>query len=213
MIRLMIADDHTMVREGIRQLLELDGLIQVIEQAADGRDCISKYLQSKPDILLLDINMPVLNGLETLKEIKAKDGNAKILMLSVHNESEYLLEALDSGADGYVLKDAGSRELIEAIESVVNGVTYIQPELLPTLNSALISRNTDKDKIESLTKRELQIVCLIAQGKINREIAEELDISERTVKNHISNIFAKLEIYDRTQAAIFAVKNNLVKPY
>ena len=213
MVKLMIADDHVMVREGIKQLLELKGTMEVVSQASNGRECITKYMEQNPDVLLLDINMPEMNGLDTLREIKKKRPKSRIIMLSVHNEAEYLVDCIDAKADGYVLKDSGSQELEAAIEAVYRGETYIQPQLLPLLNSALISRDNDKEKLDSLTRREMEILKLVAQGKFNRQIAEELDISERTVKNHMSNIFSKLEICDRTQAAIFAVKNNIVRPY
>lgn len=209
----MLADDHILMREGIRQLLEFDGSIKVIEEANDGEECIEKLLHSQPQVLLLDINMPKKNGIEVLQEIKNRKMNIKVLILTVHNEVEYLLKAVDIGVDGYILKDSESAELKRAINAVVNGESYIQPSLIPALNSRLVSRDVDKDKIDSLTKRELEVLIQVANGMFNKEIATSLDISERTVKNHISNIFKKIDVSDRTQAAVFAIKNDIIKLY
>lgn len=210
-IKVMLADDHILMREGIRQLLEFDGSISVIAEASDGEECIDKLLKSNPDVLLLDINMPKKNGIEVLQEIKSRNINVKVLILTVHNETEYLLKAVDIGVDGYILKDSESAELKRAINAVLNGESYIQPSLIPALNNRLIARDVDKDKIESLTKRELEVLIQVANGMFNKEIATSLDISERTVKNHISNIFKKIDVSDRTQAAVFAIKNDLIK--
>ena len=210
-IKVMLADDHILMREGIRQLLEFDGSISVIAEASDGEECIDKLLKSNPDVLLLDINMPKKNGIEVLQEIKNRNINVKVLILTVHNETEYLLKAVDIGVDGYILKDSESAELKKAINAFLNCEIYIQPSLIPALNNRLIARDVDKDKIDSLTKRELEVLIQVANGMFNKEIAISLDISERTVKNHISNIFKKIDVYDRTQAAVFAINNDLIK--
>lgn len=207
----MLADDHVLMREGIRQLLEFDGSIEVIEEANDGEECLKKLEKVKPDVLLLDINMPKLNGIEVLEEIKRKNINVKVLILTVHNEVDYLIRAVDIGVDGYILKDSESAELKKAIMTVMDGESYIQPKLIPMLNKRLIARDSDKEKIESLTGREKEVLIEVANGMFNKEIATSLHISERTVKNHISNIFKKLDVSDRTQAAVFAIKNDLVK--
>lgn len=206
----MIADDHSMIREGLKQLLELEGEFEVIEEACDGEECIEKLKSVTPDILLLDINMPKMNGLEVLQKMKEMKWQTKVLVLTVHNEVEYLLKAVDIGVNGYLLKDSESAELKKAILSVVNGEDYIQPSLIPLLNAKMIDRNKDNEKLEKLTKRELQVLKLLSIGKLNRQVAEELDISERTVKNHVSNIFKKIDVKDRTQAAVFAIRNNLI---
>lgn len=210
-VTIMIADDHSMVREGLRSLLELDGDIQVIEEAVDGEDCLEKLKTCKPDVLLLDINMPKKNGLEVLQCINKSNLKVKVLVLTVHNEVEYLIKAVDIGVDGYILKDSESAELKKAIFAITKGENYIQPDLIPALNSKMIEKNSDKDKIDSLTKREFEVLKLLAVGMYNKEIAEKLNISERTVKNHVSNIFKKLEVTDRTQAAVFTIRNNLIK--
>lgn len=210
-IKIMIADDHSMIREGLKSLLELEGDIQVVAEAEDGVDCLEKLKICTPDVLLLDINMPRKNGLEVLQTLKSSKSKIKVLVLTVHNEVEYLMKAVDIGVDGYILKDSESAELKKAIFSIVEGENYIQPSLIPSLNSKMIEKNRDEGKIESLTKRELEVVKLLAVGMYNKEVAEKLNISERTVKNHVSNIFKKIEVTDRTQAAVFAIRNNLIE--
>lgn len=210
-IKLVIADDHSMIREGLKQLLELEGQFKVIAEASDGVECLEILSKEAPDVLLLDINMPNKNGLDVLKELN-QSGNrkVKVLVLTVHNEVEYLIKAVELGVDGYVLKDSESSELKKAIMTILNGETYIQPDLIPMLNAKMISMENDYDKIDSLTKRELDVLKNLAIGMYNKEIATKLEISERTVKNHVSNIFKKIGVSDRTQAAVFAIRNNLI---
>ena len=209
MINVMLADDHVLIREGIKQLLEFDGSMKVIAEASDGIECLEKLKNVKPDILLLDINMPNMNGIDVLKELKEKNDPLKVLILTVHSEVEYLVKAVDIGANGYILKDSGSAELKQAINAVIDEGSYIQPNLIPALNSRLINRDMDREKLASLTKREVEILTQVACGMFNKEIAVNLNISERTVKNHISNIFKKIDASDRTQAAVFAIRNNI----
>lgn len=209
-IEIIIADDHMMIREGLKQLLELDGTMKVIAEANDGEECLN-LLNKKihPDILLLDINMPKKNGIEVLEYIKQNKIPVKVLILTVHNEVEYLLKAVDIGIDGYLLKDSSYDELKEAIDVVISGNTYIQPSLLPALNESMEDYALDKENIECLTKRELDVLRLISEGCSNKKISDELTISERTVKNHISHIFRKIDVEDRTQAAVFAIRNKI----
>ncbi len=209
-VEVIIADDHSMVREGLKQLLELDGDIVVIGEASDGVECLDLLEKKLPQALLLDINMPNMNGLEVLEKIKEKNLDTKVIILTVHNEVEYLLKAVEIGIDGYMLKDSNSDELKKAIYSVIDGESYIQPNLIPILNSKMIERDVEKEKLALLTKRELEVLKLMAVGSYNKEIGEKLNISERTVKNHISSIFKKIDVSDRTQAAIFAIRNNLI---
>lgn len=210
-IKVMIADDHILIREGIRQLLEFDGNIEVIAEAGNGDECLEKLKRYYPDVLLLDINMPVKNGLEVLQIIKKDNLKIKVLMLTVHNEVEYLIRAVDLGVEGYILKDSESSELKKAICMIYNDKKYIQSSLIPELNYRLANRDIEKEKIQFLTKREKEVLIQVASGMSNKEIALNLNISERTVKNHISNIFKKIDVSDRTQAAVFAIKTNLIK--
>lgn len=210
-INVMIADDHLIVREGIKQILELDGDIRVIAEASNGKECIELLDEKKTDILLLDINMPEMNGLKVLQYLKEKNINVKILILTIHNEVEYLIKAADFGVDGYILKDSDSTVLKKAILTIIQGESFIQPDLRPMLKKRMSERATSLNTLEeSLTKREIEVLKLLAEGLFNKEIAYTLSISEKTVKNHISNIFKKINVSDRTQAAVYAIKHNLV---
>ena len=209
-IRVVLVDDHKMLREGVKQLLEFDPQIVVCAQASTGEES-KKIVANEPcDVVVLDINLPDCSGTKLLKELKKINKDVKYLMLSVHNEVEFVMEAVDFGANGYVLKEAGSTELIKAIKAVYSGERYIQADLVPALNARLLRRAEDYNKGERITKREKQILISIALGHTNKDIASEFSISERTVKNHITNIFRKINVTDRTQAAVFAIRNNYV---
>lgn len=210
MIRVMIVDDHKMVREGLTKLIELDEEIRVVEDASDGSECLSKFQDARPDVILLDINMPDRNGIDIFKVLRHRKRRPKILILTVHNEMEYLIKAIDLGVDGYLLKDASSKELVRAIRFVYEGERFIQPSLIPLLNSKLIARDMDQEKLRSLTNRELEILKLVALGHFNKDIASILSITERTVKNHLTSVFQKIDCMDRTQAAIFCIRNGVV---
>ena len=210
-ISVMIADDHSMVREGIRQILELDGDIKVNAEAGSGKECIEMLDEKGTDVLLLDINMPNMNGLQVLQYLREKKTNVKVLILTIHNEVEYLVRAVEIGVDGYVLKDSDSSVLKKAIFTVNRGDSFIQPELTPMLKKRLEDKSSGAKRFEEmLTRREIEVLKLLAEGLFNKEIAYTLSISEKTVKNHVSNIFKKINVSDRTQAAVYAIKNNLV---
>ena len=214
--KVVIVDDHSMVREGLKQLLELEGEVQVIGEAGDGIECLKLLETTVPQVLLLDINMPNMNGLEVLERLKEDKVDVKIIILTVHDEIEFLLKAVDIGINGYLLKESGcldSSELKKAISHVIKGETYIQPSMIPLLNSKMVERNHERVKIDLLTRRELEVLKLLSVGLYNKEIGKKLDISERTVKNHISSIFKKIEVTDRTQAAVFAIRNNLINVF
>ncbi len=210
-INVMIVDDHSMVREGIKQILELDGDIKVNAEASNGKECISKLKERNVDVLLLDINMPEMNGLQVLQYLREKKSRIKILILTIHNEVEYLIRAVEIGIEGYVLKDSDSSVLKKAIVDINDGDTFIQPELTPILKRRLDDRSLNSRKFEeALTRREIEVLKLLAEGLFNKEIAYTLSISEKTVKNHVSNIFKKINVSDRTQAAVYAIKHNIV---
>ncbi len=210
-IRVLVADDHALMRQGLKQLLELEEDIQVIGGAVDGQDVIDKVQDLEPDLVLLDINMPKINGIQALKQLKEMGLSTKVIMLTIHDQREYLLETVNLGADGYVLKDADSNSLVQAIRSVVSGTSYIHPTLATELVRAYKKGPEDDQmtKKDNLTRREFEVLLLIADGNNNKEIAEKLFISEKTVKNHVSNIFKKIHVNDRTQAAIYAIRNNM----
>lgn len=211
-INILIADDHSMVRQGLKQILELEKDIAVIAQASNGEEAVELARLHKPDIILMDINMPGMNGLQAIKELKKESSPTKIIVLTIHEDREYLFKTLQMGAEGYVLKDAEPSVLIEAIRNVNKGRTYIQSnmtgELVREFNRVTL-RGKEKHEENNLTAREIEVLELIADGMINKEIARELYISEKTVKNHVSNIFKKLNVSDRTQAAIYAFKHNI----
>ena len=209
-IKIVIADDHRMIREGLKQLLELEGDITVIGEAGDGLSCLNLINEKEPDVLLLDINMPEMNGLQVLEKLKASKCKSKVLILTIHNEVEYLVKAVDIGVDGYVLKDSESDLLRKAIFTVNSGESYIQADLVPLLKEKLARKDEFLDE-NILTKREMEVLKLITEGLFNKEIAYNLSISEKTVKNHVSNIFKKINVSDRTQAAVYAIKNNIVE--
>lgn len=209
----MLTDDHVLVREGIRSLLESDSTISVVGEANNGKECLEQIDQLLPDILILDLVMPVMDGYEVLERLRNRGSLVRILILTARSETDCLLRAIDLGAKGYLVKDSKSEDLFTAIRVLMKNGEYIQPSLVPALNSKLLSRDMDRDKIALLTKRELEVLILVANGMFNKEIATTLHISERTVKNHISNIFRKIEVSDRTQAAVFAIKNDLIKLY
>ncbi len=213
-IRILIADDHSLMRQGLKQILEIEKEFEIIGLATDGIDAINKCLELKPDIILLDINMPNMNGIQTLRRIKDMGLNTKVIMLTIHDDREYLFETINIGAEGYVLKDAEASSLIKAIKDVFSGESYIHPSLASEFVKEYKKRGkgTDKDSSkERLTRREYEVIILIAEGMNNREIGEQLFISEKTVKNHVSNIFKKIDVNDRTQAAIYAFKHNIKK--
>ena len=210
-VNIMIADDHSMVREGIKQLLELDGDIAVIAEANNGKQCIELLDETRTDVLLLDINMPMMNGLQVLQYIRENKKKVKVLILTIHNEVEYLMKAVELGVDGYVLKDSDSIVLKKAIFCVNRGESYIQPELTPILKMKLEEKEKLSEEGDALTKREIEVLKLLAEGLFNKEIAYMLAISEKTVKNHVSNIFKKINVSDRTQAAVYAIRNNFVE--
>lgn len=211
-IRLLLADDHSMVRQGLKQILELENDIVVIAQASNGDEAVKLAKECRPDVILMDINMPGTNGLQAIKELKQEKNLYKVIVLTIHQDREYLFKTIQMGAEGYVLKDAEPAVLVEAIRSVYGGQSYIQAnmtkELVREFNRVTLHEK-DKSDENSLTSREIEVLELIAEGMINKEIAKQLYISEKTVKNHVSNIFKKLNVSDRTQAAIYAFKHNI----
>ena len=212
-ITTMLVDDHELIREGIKQIIELEEDINVIAQTGDGEEAVELAMKYNPDVILLDINMPKMSGIDVLRRLKDLGTTSRIIMLTIHNDREYLLETMKVGADGYVLKDSDAEGLVKAIRDVKSGKTYIQPSIASLLieNEERDEGNGDIRKIAALTKREYEVLTLIAEGLSNKDIADRLYISEKTVKNHVSSIFKKIGVNDRIQAAIFAFKTNIKK--
>ncbi len=210
MINIVIADDHKMVREGLKQLLELESSFAVVGEASDGYECLNIVNKEKPDIVLLDINMPNLDGLQTLKIMRQQKMTNKVILLTINSDADYVIRAMEYKCNGYVLKDSDFDTLKNAINLVAEGEIYIEPSLTTDINSNLVKREIVKEKLEELTVREIEVLKMLSKGLLNKEIAATLNISERTVKNHVSNIFKKINVSDRTQAAVFAIKHNIV---
>ncbi|HCD10059.1 MAG: hypothetical protein PWQ23_712 [Thermoanaerobacter sp.] len=205
MIRLLVADDHALIRKGLVQLIEMEKDIKVISQASNGEEAYKLAKKFMPDLILMDVNMPVMNGIKAAKMLKEEKHPSKVLFLTIYNDREYLLEALKLGVEGYILKDAEYDDLIKAIRTIYNGGVYIHPSLMEEIDN-IDHENLKKD----LTPREIEILKLISKGYSNKEIAQKLFLSEKTVKNHVYNIFKKLDVKDRTQAAIYMLKNETI---
>lgn len=209
-VKIMIADDHIMFREGLKCLLEQDEKIDVIAEAGDGAECVELLQNTQPELLILDIKMPGMNGFQVMEILKKQETEIPVLMLTASNEMDCLIHAIDVGVKGYLLKECNTAELKEAIFTIIDGKTYIQPNLVPLLQCTMKKKNLDKIKLDLLTSRERELLKLLSGGMNNKEIAEKLLLSERTVKNHLSNIFKKLDVADRTQAAVFAIRNDFI---
>lgn len=207
MIKVIIADDHDLVREGICKLLELYNDVQVVDEAGDGLETVNKVRQNPPDLVLLDLNMPRMDGITTIKKIKEINDEVKILILTIHDGEEYIYEVIKAGAEGYIQKDIKPEELKNTIDRVLSGEKVFPPSIEEQVNETAVNQRD----IEELSAREHEVLGLLAQGMSNRMIAEELFISEKTVKNHVSNILKKLSVNDRTQAVIVSLKLGLVK--
>lgn len=213
-IRVMIVDDHELIREGLSRIIDMEEDIEVVYRAKSGQEAIDSLKNISVDLILLDINMPNMNGIETLKKLKKSHSKIKVVMLTVYDDVEYVSQSVNLEADGYILKDSDSDTLIKTIKIVYEGGSYIEP----TLASKLIKYITDdksqdrhQNNMASLTKREIQVIKQIALGLNNKNLALTLNISEKTVKNHVSSILRKLDLQDRTQIAIFAIKNKIVE--
>lgn len=212
-IRVLIADDHPLIREGLRHVLELDQRLKVVGEVGDGQGAINMARTLHPDVILMDLRMPGTSGVEASRVIRREFPDIRIIILTIA-EDEDVLEVIQTGASGYLLKDVEPAELLKAIYNVTEGKPVIHPvvtgRLLGELNR-LTTPVPEKDGINALTEREKEVLALIARGESNRNIARKLFISEKTVKNHITSIFRKLRVEDRTQAAIYAIKKRMVE--
>lgn len=211
MIRILLAEDQGMVRQGLKMMVETDAELKVTGEASNGKEAVSLCEKNHFDVVILDIRMPEMDGLEAARIIHSRWPDRKVLMLTTFNDDEYALEALKSGASGYMLKDAEPEELIKAIRSCLAGGLSLQDQVAAKVMPRLIKQQSETEAVDpSLTPRELDIIRRIGEGRSNKEIAEELALSVGTVKNHISIILDKLELRDRTQIAIYAIRHNVV---
>jgi DNA-binding NarL/FixJ family response regulator len=211
-IRILIADDHHVVRRGLTFFLKTQKDIEIIGEAGNGSEAVELARTLKPDLILMDLVMPEMDGIQATKMIKTEMPEIKIMMLTSFSDQDHVIPALEAGASGYQLKDIEPDELINCIRKIMSGENQLHPKATSHLLANLSNKESnEKPLIDQLTKRELDVLREIAKGKSNKEIASTLFITEKTVKTHVSNLLAKLELADRTQAALFAVKNQLVE--
>ena len=207
-VKVIIADDHALVREGLRRLLELDPNIDVLTEVGDGQGAINMVRKLRPDVVLMDVNMPGTDGIVATKVIKREMPSIRVIALTIY-EDEEVIEMVRAGVSAYVLKDVAGSELIDTIYRVMNGEVVIHPRVASRLVRELTRTDRKKDTVR-LTKRERDVLTCLVKGHSNKEMADSMFISEKTVKNHLTSIFRKLGVKDRTQAAVYALKNNIV---
>ncbi|MCM1990485.1 response regulator [Oceanirhabdus seepicola] len=203
-IKVLICDDDTLIRDALKIILSAGGEIEVVDTAVNGEDGVNKAIRNEVDVVLLDIRMPVMNGVEACKEIKDKT-NSRVLVLTTFDEDEYIVQAIKNGASGYMLKSSDPKEIIDAIKIINNGNTYMQGDIMDKLRENIFQNNSSK-KLENFTEREKQIIELISEGLSNKEISQKIFISEGTVKNYITSILNKTNLKHRTQIAIWYLK-------
>jgi len=211
-IKVVVADDHALIREGLCRILSLDPSISLVGEAENGNQAVKMAFEENADVVLMDINMPEMNGIEACRAIKERSPKTQVIALTIHEDEEYLFEMIRSGTAAYLLKDVSPDQLIDTIKGVAKGESFIPPKLMARVFQEFNRLSSDSgDENHGLTKRELEVLELVAKGDNNKSIAEKLFISEKTVKNHLTNIFQKLEVTDRTQAALYAIKNKIVE--
>jgi DNA-binding NarL/FixJ family response regulator len=213
-IRVLLAEDHTIVRKGLRALLDDEIEIEVVGEAEDGRDAVRQVEELHPDVVLMDITMPLLNGVEATRQIKAQVPEVQVLGLTRHENEEYVYQLLRAGAAGYVVKQAAPAELVEAIRAVMQGETYLSPSINPSVVEAYIRQAKEmvvKGPDERLTPREREVLQLVAEGRTNREIAQVLSISVKTVEHHRANLMSKLELYSAAELTQYAIRTGVIE--
>lgn len=218
-IKILIADDHALLRQGIRKVLELEEDFQVIGEAGDGEEAVENTAALVPEILLLDINMPKINGLEVIKRVRERQPKVKIIVLTIHDDENYVMEVIKAGAVGYLLKDIEPGMLVMAIRTVHKGESFIYPTLAKKLFGEINRQHErnleavkvmERSKEERLSYREIEVLEMVCKGLSNQEVAKQLFLSEKTVKNHLTSIFRKIGVSDRTQAVLYAIRNKIV---
>jgi NarL family two-component system response regulator LiaR len=209
--RVLIADDQTLFRSGLARLLDVDDRVQVIGEAVDGVDAVKQALALKPDVVLMDIKMPNLDGIEATRQIVAENPEIKVLMLTTFEADNHVIQALKAGARGYVLKDSQPTAIVSSVLAVVAGEQVMASAVANRVLEMLTGATTPKEFYDGLTAREVEILKMLATGMANKQIAYKLKISEKTVRNHVSNMYEKLHIYDRAQAVLYAVRKGLVE--
>lgn len=209
MIRILLADDHEMVRIGVSAYLQAQPDMEVVAEAENGREAVDKALETRPDIILMDMVMPVMTGAEATAEIMKQWPDAKIMVVTSFLDDDKVYPALEAGAVSYILKTTNAKQIADAIRKTFNGTSVLEPEVTTKMMQRM--RQPERALHEDLTEREHEVLLLMARGMTNQEIADELFIALKTVKTHVSNILSKLEVQDRTQAVVYAFSNHLVK--
>lgn len=209
-IKVLIVDDHQVVRQGLRTFLELQDDVIVTGEAGDGLEAVEMVRQHKPDVVLMDLVMPRLDGISAMRQVMALGLSTRVIALTSFTEDDQVFPAIQAGASGYLLKDVSPEDLVEAIRAAHRGEATLHPDITRKLMEKVARPAVPEIQVEDLTDRELEVTQLVAQGRSNHEIAQELVISEKTVKSHVSNILSKLHLDDRTQLAIYAIKKGLV---
>ena len=213
-IRIMIVDDHPIVREGLVSVLKRDDDFEIVGEAPDGRTAVKRAVSLKPDLILMDLRMPEMGGVEAMKEIRATAPDIKFLVLTTYDTDEHIVGALEAGASGYLLKDAPRDDLFNAIRTVARGDALLQPRVAARLLQHMTGqtqRGNVNNGEEDLSPREIEVLQLVARGYANKEIAARLTITEATVKTHLAHIFQKLGVNDRTEAVTTAVQRNIIR--
>jgi two-component system, NarL family, response regulator NreC len=214
-LRVLIADDHGVVRHGLRALLEKSPKVSVVGEAADGREAVRLASEANPDIIVMDIAMPLLNGIDATTQIMSRCPDVKVIILSMYSDESYVLRALSAGAKGYLLKDSAESDILPAVESVAQGRPFFSPAITRTLlEEYLESRKKSKleDSYDLLTDREKEVLQLIAEGKTNKEVATILELSPYTVETHRQNLMQKLNLHNTAEIVLYAVRKNIVLP-
>ncbi|MEK3855689.1 response regulator transcription factor [Cytobacillus sp. FSL H8-0458] len=211
-IKVLIADDHHVVRRGLVFFLKTQPEIEIIGEAKNGLEAVEMMQATQPDVVLMDLDMPVMNGIEATRQIKLNYPAVKIMILTSFSDQDHVIPAIEAGASGYQLKDIEPDILVQAIIQLMKGENQLHPKATSQLLTHLTNKNsTERQPLEELTKRELEVLREIAKGKSNKEIASSLFITEKTVKTHVSNLLSKLELADRTQAALYAVRHGIAE--
>lgn len=210
-MKILLCDDQSVIRDGLEMMLNLEKDFQVVGAAQDGAEALELVEKKKPDLVLMDLKMPVMNGIDATREIRAKYPRVKILVLTTYDDDEWLFDAIRAGASGYLLKDTPRQKIVEAIRGTADGKAFVDPAVAGKLLNQVASKQTQPTSIlaEKLTERELDVLRLVAKGIPNGEIAKQLHLSEGTVRNHVSAILEKLGVSDRTQAAVIAIQHGL----
>ncbi|TKC17018.1 response regulator [Robertmurraya kyonggiensis] len=223
--KIVIIDDHQLFREGVKRILDFESSFEVVAEGDDGSEAVNLVEQYNPDVVIMDINMPTVNGVEATRQLIEKFPESKVIILSIHDDENYVQHALKTGATGYLLKEMDADALIEAVKVVADGGSYLHPKVTHNLvreyrrlaveevggSDGYVQQVEIRRPLHLLTRRECEVLQLLADGKSNRGIGEALFISEKTVKNHVSNILQKMNVNDRTQAVVVAIKNGWVE--